>query len=76
MIPSFVMLRRLMLTAWVASHADADAAIAFTDGFAKAPSRWPSATSATASGCGTSRQSRDRVRHMAAPLSGFDPVDG
>ncbi|MGZ8803665.1 MAG: phosphotransferase enzyme family protein [Mycobacterium sp.] len=34
MIPTFVMLRRLMLTAWVASHADADAAIAFTDGFA------------------------------------------
>lgn len=34
MIPTFVMVRRLMLTAWVASHADADAAIAFTDGFA------------------------------------------
>lgn len=34
MIPTFVMLRRLMLTAWVASHADADAAIAFTDGYA------------------------------------------
>ncbi|MCV7152985.1 phosphotransferase enzyme family protein [Mycolicibacterium pyrenivorans] len=34
MIPTFVMLRRLMLTAWVASHADADAAVAFTDGFA------------------------------------------
>ncbi|MBS1692581.1 MAG: phosphotransferase [Actinobacteria bacterium] len=34
MIPTFVMLRRLMLTAWVASHADADHAIAFTDGFA------------------------------------------
>ncbi|MGD9618702.1 MAG: phosphotransferase enzyme family protein [Mycolicibacterium sp.] len=34
MIPTFVMLRRLMLTAWVASHADADAALAFTDGFA------------------------------------------
>ncbi|MBX7431108.1 phosphotransferase [Mycobacterium sp. Y57] len=34
MIPTFVMLRRMMLTAWVASHADADAAIAFTDGFA------------------------------------------
>jgi len=36
MIPTFVMLRRLMLTAWVASHADADAAVAFTDGFAVA----------------------------------------
>ncbi|MDY6998446.1 MAG: phosphotransferase [Actinomycetota bacterium] len=34
MIPTFVMLRRLMLTAWVASHADADAALTFTDGFA------------------------------------------
>ncbi len=34
MIPTFVMLRRLMLTAWVASHADADAALALTDGFA------------------------------------------
>ena len=34
MIPTFVMLRRLMLTAWVASHADADAAITLTDGFA------------------------------------------
>ncbi len=34
MIPTFVMLRRLMLTAWVASHSDADHAIAFTDGFA------------------------------------------
>ncbi len=33
MIPTFVMLRRLMLTAWVASHADADAAIAFVDGY-------------------------------------------
>jgi Ser/Thr protein kinase RdoA (MazF antagonist) len=34
MIPTLVLLRRLMLTAWVASHADADAAIAFTDGYA------------------------------------------
>ena len=34
MIPTFVMLRRLMLTAWVASHSDADAAITFTAGFA------------------------------------------
>lgn len=33
-IPTFVMQRRLMLTAWVASHADADHAIAFTNGFA------------------------------------------
>lgn len=33
MIPTFVMLRRLQLTAWVASHADADSAVAFADGF-------------------------------------------
>ena len=33
MIPTFVLLRRLMLTAWVGSHADADHAITFTDGF-------------------------------------------
>ncbi len=33
MIATFVMLRRLTLTAWVASHADADSAITFTDGF-------------------------------------------
>jgi Ser/Thr protein kinase RdoA (MazF antagonist) len=39
MIPTLVMLRRLMLTAWVASHADADAAIAFTDGFATGTAR-------------------------------------
>lgn len=35
MIPSFVMLRRLQLTAWVASHAFADSAIEFADGFAE-----------------------------------------
>jgi len=34
MIPTFVMLRRLMLTAWVASHADADVAVTVTGGFA------------------------------------------
>ncbi|MCH9708889.1 MAG: phosphotransferase [Actinomycetia bacterium] len=34
MIPTFVMLRRLMLTAWVASRPDADAAVTFTGGFA------------------------------------------
>jgi Ser/Thr protein kinase RdoA (MazF antagonist) len=39
MIPSFVMLRRLQLTAWVASHAHADSAIAFTDGFADGTAR-------------------------------------
>jgi Ser/Thr protein kinase RdoA (MazF antagonist) len=39
MIPTLVMLRRLMLTAWVASHADADAAIAFTDGYATGTAR-------------------------------------
>ena len=39
MIPSFVMLRRMQLTAWVASHAHADSAIAFTDGFADGTAR-------------------------------------
>jgi Ser/Thr protein kinase RdoA (MazF antagonist) len=39
MVPTLVMLRRLMLTAWVASHADADAAMAFTDGFATGTAR-------------------------------------
>jgi Ser/Thr protein kinase RdoA (MazF antagonist) len=39
MIPTLVMLRRLMLTAWVASHADADAAIAFTGGYATGTAR-------------------------------------
>ena len=39
MVPTLVMLRRLMLTAWVASHADADAAIAFTDGYAAGTAR-------------------------------------
>jgi Ser/Thr protein kinase RdoA (MazF antagonist) len=39
MVPTLVMLRRLMLTAWVASHADADAAIAFTDGYATGTAR-------------------------------------
>ncbi|MFA4085081.1 phosphotransferase enzyme family protein [Mycobacteroides salmoniphilum] len=33
MVPVFVMLRRVMLTAWIASHADADAAIRVSDGF-------------------------------------------
>lgn len=33
MIPVFVMLRRVMLTAWIASHADADAAMRVSDGF-------------------------------------------
>lgn len=39
MIPSFVLLRRLQLTAWVASHAHADSAIAFTEGFADGTAR-------------------------------------
>ena len=39
MIPSFVMLRRLQLTAWVASHAHADSAIEFTEGFADGTAR-------------------------------------
>lgn len=39
MIPTFVLLRRLQLTAWVASHAHADSAIEFTDGFADGTAR-------------------------------------
>ena len=39
MIPTLVMLRRIMLTAWVASHADAHAAIAFTGGYATGTAR-------------------------------------
>ncbi len=39
MIPTFVLLRRVQLTAWVASHAHADSAIAFTDGFAEGTAR-------------------------------------
>ena len=39
MIPTFVTLRRLQLTAWVASHAHADSAIEFTDGFTDGTAR-------------------------------------
>ena len=39
MIPTFVLLRRLQLTAWVASHANADSAIEFADGFAEGTAR-------------------------------------
>ncbi|UXA17803.1 phosphotransferase enzyme family protein [Mycobacterium sp. SMC-4] len=35
MIPTLVMWRRLMLTAWVSSHADSDAAVTFGRGFAE-----------------------------------------
>lgn len=35
MVPTFVMWRRLMLTAWVASHSESDAAVTFGDGFAE-----------------------------------------
>lgn len=35
MIPSFVMLRRLMLLAWVGSHAETEMAASVTDGFAE-----------------------------------------
>ena len=34
LIPAFVMLRRIMLTAWIASHFDADAAISVGEDFA------------------------------------------
>ena len=34
MIPTFVMMRRIMLTAWIASHFDADAAIGVGADFA------------------------------------------
>ncbi|HEX5142681.1 MAG TPA: phosphotransferase [Mycobacterium sp.] len=35
LIPTFVMLRRIQLTAWTASHSDADAAIAVGPGFVR-----------------------------------------
>ncbi|MGE2736615.1 phosphotransferase enzyme family protein [Mycolicibacterium vaccae] len=35
MVPTFVMWRRLMLTAWVASRSDSDAALTFGNGFAE-----------------------------------------
>ena len=34
LIPSFVMMRRIMLTAWIASHHDADAALGVGEQFA------------------------------------------
>jgi Ser/Thr protein kinase RdoA (MazF antagonist) len=39
LIPTFVMLRRIQLTAWIASHADADAAIAVGPEFATGTAR-------------------------------------
>lgn len=39
LIPTFVMLRRIQLTAWIASHADADAAIAIGPGYAVGTAR-------------------------------------
>lgn len=39
LIPTFVMLRRIQLTAWIASHADADAAIAVGPGYAVGTAR-------------------------------------
>ncbi len=39
LIPTFVMLRRIQLTAWTASHADADAAIAAGDEFVTGTAR-------------------------------------
>ncbi|MHA3023953.1 phosphotransferase enzyme family protein [Mycobacterium sp. BMJ-28] len=39
LIPTFVMLRRIQLTAWIASHSDADAAIAVGPGFAVGTAR-------------------------------------
>ncbi|MCV7432209.1 phosphotransferase enzyme family protein [Mycolicibacterium bacteremicum] len=39
LIPTFVMLRRIQLTAWIASHADADAAIAIGPGYALGTAR-------------------------------------
>lgn len=39
LIPTFVMLRRIQLTAWIASHADADAAITIGPGYAVGTAR-------------------------------------
>lgn len=39
LVPTFVMWRRLMLTAWMGSHIDADAAITFRDGYADGTAR-------------------------------------
>jgi Ser/Thr protein kinase RdoA (MazF antagonist) len=39
LIPSFVMMRRIMLTAWIASHQDADAAVGVGRQFAPATAR-------------------------------------
>ena len=39
LIPSFVMMRRIMLTAWIASHHDADAAMGVGDQFASDTAR-------------------------------------
>jgi Ser/Thr protein kinase RdoA (MazF antagonist) len=39
MVPTFVMMRRIQLTAWVASHADADAALAAGPDFAARTAR-------------------------------------
>lgn len=39
LIPSFVMMRRIMLTAWIASHHDADAAIGVGEEFAPGTAR-------------------------------------
>lgn len=39
LIPTFVMLRRIQLTAWIASHADADAAKAIGPGYAVGTAR-------------------------------------
>lgn len=39
LIPTFVMMRRIMLTAWIASHHDADSALAVGDDFAPRTAR-------------------------------------
>ncbi|MHC9291170.1 phosphotransferase enzyme family protein [Mycobacterium sp. LTG2003] len=39
LVPTFVMLRRIQLTAWIASHADADAAIAVGADYARGTAR-------------------------------------
>jgi Ser/Thr protein kinase RdoA (MazF antagonist) len=39
LVPTFVMLRRIMLSAWIGTHADADAALALADGFATGTAR-------------------------------------
>ena len=63
LIPSFVMMRRIMLTAWIASHHDADAAIG-RRGSSSPRTRpgWHSVISKTEPGCRTPSSARASER--------------